>query len=139
MAYRWTEQDLASLQSRAVRGVVTMAMRREGPKRPKFNNRKVTDVEGNVHDSGHEYRHWRELQLREKAGEISQLRRQVPFALVVNGILVCQYIADAVYVEGAATIVEDAKSPRTRKLAAYSIKRKLMQAIHGIQIREVMR
>jgi len=106
-------------------------------KRPKYGNRKVTDANGDEHDSGKEYRNWCELQLREKAGEISQLRKQVPFACVVNGILICQYIADAVYVEGAATIVEDAKSPKTRMLPAYRLKVKLMQALHGIQIREV--
>jgi hypothetical protein len=106
-------------------------------KRPKYGNRKVTDAEGNVHDSTKEYRRWCELQLRERAGEITRLRRQVPFAMVVNGILVCQYIADVVYDEGQATIVEDCKSPQTRKLAAFAIKRKLMQAIHGIEVREV--
>ena len=107
------------------------------PKPSKYGNRKVTDSEGNVHDSGKEYRRWCELQLREQAGEISALRRQVPYALTVNGVLVCQYIADFVYVEGAATRVEDCKSPATRKLAAFRIKAKLMQAIHGIQINEV--
>lgn len=107
------------------------------PARAKYGNRKVTDAAGNVHDSGKEYRRWCELELREKAGEISQLRRQVPYALVVNDVLVCQYIADAVYLEGAATIVEDCKSPPTRAKPEYRIKLKLMQAIHGLQIREV--
>jgi len=106
-------------------------------KRPKYGNVKVTDAAGNVHDSTKEFRRWQELQLRERAGDISALRRQVPFALVVNGILACQYIADAVYVEGAATIIEDTKSDITRKKPEYRIKLKLMQAIHGIQIREV--
>lgn len=118
-------------------------------KRQKFGNRKTTGVDGVVHDSSKEFRRWQELELRERAGEIRHLRRQVPFALVVGRVLVCTYIADFVYEEGAATgreyvpgshaatIVEDCKSPPTRKLAAYSIKRKLMQAIHGIQIREV--
>jgi hypothetical protein len=106
-------------------------------KRPKFGNRKVTDASGAVHDSTKEYRRWQELQLRERAGEITGLRRQVPFALVVNDVLVCSYEADAVYREGAALIVEDCKSPPTRAKREYRIKLKLMQAIHGIQIREV--
>lgn len=107
------------------------------PKRPKYGNRKVTDATGAVHDSTKEYRRWCELQLREKAGEISQLRRQVPFALVVNGELIARYVADAVYVDGAATIVEDCKSPQTRKLEAFRMKVRLMQACHGLQVREV--
>lgn len=103
----------------------------------KYRNVKVVDGEGDVHDSTKEHRRWQELQLLARAGTIAELRRQVPFALVVNGVLVCQYVADFVFREGAATIVEDCKSPPTRKLAAYRIKAKLMQAIHGIQIREV--
>lgn len=127
------EQYQALLVRRTTRGAVKVTQ----PKRPKYGNRKVTDAAGNVHDSGKEYRRWCELQLREKAGEISQLRRQVPFALVVNGVLVCQYIADAVYVDGAATIVEDCKSPPTRAKPEYRIKLKLCQAIHGFQIKEI--
>ena len=108
------------------------------PAKPqKFRNVKVTDADGITHDSRKEYRRWCELELRERAGEIRSLRRQVPYALVVNGVLVCSYVADFVFVEGEATRVEDCKSPPTRKLAAYRIKRKLMAAIHDIEITEV--
>jgi hypothetical protein len=57
--------------------------------------------------------------------------------LGVSGVLVGTYIAEFVYEEGAATVVIDCKSPQTRKLAAFRIKAKLMQAIHGLQVREV--
>lgn len=108
------------------------------PAKPqKYRNLKVTDGAGAVHDSRKEYRRWCELELRERAGEIRSLRRQVPYALVVNGVLVCSYVADFVFVEGEATVLEDSKSPVTRKLAAYRIKRKLVQAIYGYEIREV--
>lgn len=156
MAYRWTMEDIEKGTARpahpeSYRGRLSVtalpeqvnarlksAMQGKAPKNPsKYGNRKVTDAEGNVHDSTKEFRRWQELQLRERAGEIRSLRRQVPFALVVGGVLVCTYVADFVYEHAAATIVEDCKSPPTRKLAAYSIKRKLMQAIHGLQIREV--
>lgn len=59
------------------------------------------------------------------------------YALVVNGVLVCQYIADFVYVEGEATVCEDVKSPITRTKPEYRIKAKLMAAIHNLQVREV--
>jgi hypothetical protein len=149
MAYRWTMDDVRNtpawqqMQQQARKDLGPGATAYAVPpaitktKRPKYNNRKVTDAEGNVHDSGEEYRRWQVLELRERAGEIRSLRRQVPYALVVNGVLVCSYVADVVYIEGEATIVEDCKSPPTRKLPAYRIKVKLMQAIHGIQIREV--
>lgn len=136
MAYRWTEDDLAKLKQawaapRMPADLVPKA------KRPKYGNRKVVDATGAVHDSGKEYRNWCALELRQRAGEIRNLRRHVPYALVVNGILICSYEADAVYELGAATIVEDTKSEPTRKTRDYRIKRKLMLACHGIEVREV--
>lgn len=133
---RMTQEQYDALMAK--RGAKPMPSSLLPPAKPsKYLNVKVTDVRGVVHDSGGEYRHWEELKLRECAGEIRNLRRQVPYALVVNGVLVCQYLADFVYEEGAATIVEDSKSPRTRTLAAYRLKSKLMKAIHNIEVREV--
>lgn len=105
-------------------------------KRSKWGNRPVC-VDGIRFDSGHEAARWTELRLLERAARITELRRQVPFRLTVNGQLVCSYIADFVYVESGREIVEDAKSAATRKIATYRIKRKLMAACHGIEIREV--
>jgi hypothetical protein len=133
---RWTESDLDNYQRRLGTGVAK-ALSTATARRPKYLNVKTTGADGIVHDAKGECERWEELKLMERAGAIRHLRRQVPFAMVVSGVLVCTYIADFVYEDGAATIVEDHKSPVTRKLAAFSIKRKLMQAIHGIQIREV--
>ena len=129
---RWTQADLDAYRLNVHARATPVT-----PKRQKYGNRKVTDAEGRVHDSTKEYRRWCELQLRERNGEITGLRRQVPFALVVNDVLVCSYEADAVYREGAALVVEDTKSAITRKKRDYRIKVKLMQAIHGLQVREV--
>lgn len=71
------------------------------------------------------------------AGVISGLRRQVRIPIIVNGVRVCSYVADAVYVEGGRRVVEDTKSPMTRRLPVYRLKRKLLAALHGIDIREV--
>lgn len=131
------EQCQELLAKRAIRGVVTMAMRREGVKRPKYLNQKTTDAQGIVHDGKGECERWQELQLLERAGAITRLRRQVVYAFVDAGVLITTYKADFDYYDGAAHIVEDHKSPRTRKLAAYRHKVKLMQAHYGIQIREV--
>lgn len=141
---RWTQEQVDAYQARARNASastarVPSASQASPPKarRAKFNNRKVVDAEGNVHDSGKEYRRWQELELLAHAGTITDLRRQVPYALVVEGELICRYVADFVYREGAATICEDVKSEPTRKLAAYRIKKALMRAIHKIDIREV--
>jgi hypothetical protein len=93
-------------------------------------------------DSRHEMRRYQELSVLESGGAIRNLRRQVPFDLAVNGVKVCRYVADAVYDERVGqlaqwqTVVEDAKSPATRT-PVYRLKRALMRALMGIDIREV--
>lgn len=139
MATRWTQTDVDRVQAQINRPLKMMprALVPNAAKPNKYRNVKVVDAKGAVHDSGKEFRRWQVLELRERAGEIRSLRRQVPYALVDNGFLICTYIADFVYEEGAATIVEDVKSPITRTKPEYRIKLKLMQSKHGLQIREV--
>lgn len=94
-----------------------------------------TEVDGIRFASRKEARRYSELRLMERAGEISYLRRQVVFAIHVNGVLVCRYIADFTYrtKDNPAVIVEDCKGKRT---ATYQIKKKLMKAVHEIEIKE---
>ena len=111
-------------------------------KRNKYHARKVV-IDGENYDSQKEaYRHG-ELKLLERAGEISNLRRQVKYELIpaqkIGGKVVeraCTYIADYVYEQGGKTVVEDVKSPATRT-EVYKIKKKLMLFVYGIQVREV--
>lgn len=91
-----------------------------------------------------EFRRWQELKLLERAGEIADLHRQVPFLLIpaqrdANGRVIereVKYIADFCYVDMRALerVVEDTKGVRTKE---YVIKRKLMLRTYGIRIREV--
>lgn len=107
----------------------------------KYGNRK-TVIDGIVFDSKAEARRYCELSLMQKAGEISDLRLQVPFGLietqrrsdgsVERGVT---YVADFTYRDrNGQLVVEDAKGTRTRE---YVLKRKMMLKIHGIEIREV--
>ena len=98
-------------------------------------------INGEKFDSIKEYQRFRELQLLERAGEISDLRRQVPYMLIPtqreDGKCVekaCHYFADFEYKENGKTVVEDVKGVRT---AEYIIKRKLMLLCYGIRIKEV--
>lgn len=104
-------------------------------KRSKYGNRK-TVVDGIEFDSAKEAKRYGELKLLERNGDIRALKIQPPFQLSVGAVLVCTYRADFAYLEVAtnAYIVEDAKGFRTR---VYQIKKKLMLALHGIDIREV--
>lgn len=116
----------------------------------KFNNRTV-DVGGDRFDSRKEANRWAELQIMERAGLITDLRRQVKFILIPTqrepdttgprggrkpGKLLekeCAYFADFVYCRDGKTVVEDAKGFKTE---AYKIKRKLMLWRYGIRILE---
>lgn len=101
----------------------------------KYRNVPVT-VDGVRFDSKREAEMYQGLLLEQKAGKIRDLRRQVRYPLAVNGVLVCTYVADAVYWDNrlAREVVADAKGVRTRE---YRIKRKLMLAIHNVEILEL--
>jgi hypothetical protein len=105
----------------------------------KYNNIKTTTSDGIKHDSKKEARRWMELCLLQRAGEISDLKRQVPFELIPKqeGERAVKYIADFVYTENGKQVVEDVKSPATKKNPEYVIKRKLMRYIHNIKIKQI--
>lgn len=101
--------------------------------------RKYRNVRCNGFDSKGEAARFQVLSLLEKAGKISNLRTQVPYKFIHNSVLLCKYIADFVYIENEIEIVEDFKSPITRKNPVYAIKKKMMMAFYGIEIRETSR
>lgn len=89
-------------------------------------------------DSKAEAQRFIELSLLQRVGQIADLECQVRFSLVVNGIKVCAYVADFRYREVATgrLVIEDVKGVRTRD---FVIKKKLMAAVHGIEVQEVSR
>ena len=111
----------------------------------KYRNRKVETPDGTF-DSVKEFSRWQELKLLQRAGEIYDLQRQVPFVLIPkqkdeHGKVVereLKYIADFVYLANDGTgwrrVVEDVKGLKTE---VYRIKKKLMLYRNGIKIQEV--
>lgn len=87
-------------------------------------------------DSVKEARRWLELVELARAGRIQYLRRQVRFRLSVNGVKVCAFVADFVYIKQGLQVVEDVKSEWTRKLPVYRLKRKLMLAVYSVEVKE---
>ena len=114
----------------------------------KYHNNITITSDGIKHASQKEASRWCELKLLEKAGKISDLKRQVRFVLIPslyehssNGRKrclerSCVYVADFVYIDNdtGQKIVEDTKGTRTKE---YIIKRKLMLYLHDIRIREL--
>ena len=95
-----------------------------------------TIFNGRMYDSKGEGRRAADLETLERAGEIRNLRKQVTYDLMVNGITVARYKADFVYEEKLNgkwfDVTEDFKGLMTD---VFRIKRKLMKACHGIDIK----
>ena len=103
----------------------------EKPKKSKYGAVK-TEVDGIKFDSKREASRYQELRLLEQAGEIANLRLQVPYILFPKNEhgRALKYIADFVYNDDTgALVVEDAKGHSTD---VYKIKRRLMAELKGI-------
>lgn len=97
----------------------------------KFRN-VITEVEGIKFASKREAKRWVDLQLMERAGLITELKRQVRFELNEGGTFKYAYFADFTYLVNGKYIVEDSKGTLTRE---FKKKQKLMLKIHGITIK----
>lgn len=111
-------------------------------KHSKYHSNKIVE-DGYMFDSKKEANHFKDLQLLEKVGAISNLQKQVKYVLIPTQKekgkkteRACTYYADFVYEKDGKTVVEDVKSPAT-KTPVYVIKRKLMREKYGIEIQEV--
>ncbi len=99
----------------------------------KYRNKK-TVVDGIKFDSQREASRYGALKIMQAAKVISDLRLQVPYVITVNGLKICEYVADFVYIDKGREVVEDVKGMKT---PTYNLKKKLMKAVHGIEIQEV--
>ena len=102
-------------------------------KRSKYNNVKV-EFGGYVFDSQKECNVYIALRMRLVAGEITDLKLQVPYELNEGGTHSYKYFADFEYIENGKLITADAKGFKT---AVYNKKKKLMQKVYGIEIIEM--
>ncbi len=131
---QWTMADIERLNAK--RGATMPA---HVPTKSKYRNVK-TMVGTEKFDSKREAQYWAELKLREKAGDISNLRRQQPLDLCCpttpnQSVVVSQYIADFVYQDrDFKTHVVDAKGKRTQM---YTLKKKWLELQSGVIIEEV--
>jgi hypothetical protein len=93
----------------------------------------ITTVDGIKFHSKREAAYYSELKLREKAGEVYEVELQRPYALTIDGRLICTYIADFVFFDQTVmrTRCIDVKGMETD---LFKIKRKLMKAIHNVEV-----
>jgi hypothetical protein len=97
---------------------------------------KYKNIKHSGYDSRKEAKRASELKLLEKSGIISNLEEQVAFVILEsfkdsqgNTERDIKYIADFTYYdeEKRSHVIEDVKSPVSRKLPAYIMKRKLVK------------
>lgn len=100
------------------------------------NTRTWSDLCSRFFASKAEARRGEDLAMLEQAKEITLLEYQPRWKLMVNGQLICTYIGDFRYYDCQQKrwVVEDVKGVETRE---FHIKRKLMKAMHGIEIEVV--
>lgn len=104
-------------------------------KKPNKYRAKRQKVDGVSFASQHEAKVYSELKVREKLGEITGLRLQPKYPMVVNGRDICIYFGDFEFNESGLPVCMDAKGVRTKD---YRIKRKLFLALYPyIEHREV--
>lgn len=105
----------------------------------KFRNTPTVGADGFKYDSRKEARRYTELCLLQEKGEIAgEIERQAPIGFYVNEVHVFDYTADFMYkTSTGARVIEDVKSAGTRKHPVYRLKKKCIEALYGIVIREV--
>lgn len=115
----------------------------------KYNANRIRSGEL-LFDSTAEWRQWVTLNLMRKAEDprlrVIDIQRQVSYRMEVNGHLITTYRADFVvtYADGRVE-VQDVKNPylaqgkgkSTPAGQIFQLKRKLMAAIHGIEIKVI--
>lgn len=108
-------------------------------RRSKYGAVKTT-VDGIVFHSAKEARRYQELKLLVRAGEISDLALQPKYPICIEGEhgfepAIAHYVADfQYYTREGELVVEDVKGVRT---PVYRLKKKLVEAMHGIRITEI--
>ena len=110
----------------------------------KYGNHKVT-FQGMKYDSKKEAQRHYELKLLQRAGEITELKTQIPFVLLDSVNIIkngkkskqsaVKYIADFVYINDLGIeVVEDVKGYKTSE---YKKKKKIVEHLFKIKITEI--
>jgi hypothetical protein len=108
------------------------------PGRQKFRARKCV-IHGITFDSKKEALRYLVLKNKLDSGEISDLKLQYMYQVVVNEVKVAKYYADFVYKnKEGVEIIEDVKSTATAKDKYYRLKKRLVEAALGIKITEIL-
>ena len=110
------------------------ALRAKIPRKNKYGAVPTMGTDGFRYDSKRERNYGESLLMRQKAGEIRMVLRQVPFHLPGKVKLVLDFVWFAA--DGLAHF-EDVKSPPTAKLASFRSKKRIVEQLYDIEIEVV--
>lgn len=166
-SYQWTQADVDAHNAKLTKVRAPDVVQGRGyaidppAKGSKYRNVRTVTADGEKFDSIAEADFWIELKVREQAGEIRDLKRQVRFGLYAPDFstsrsytascemhsvdiatavrhypMVSEYVADFVWTDGTTGryVVADKKGHRTQM---YKLKRKWLALQSGIDILEV--
>jgi hypothetical protein len=110
------------------------------PQKPRKYRNEPVEFNGLRFDSKAERDRYCVLVYEEKNRRIRDVEVHPRFPLVIHEQNCGVYEADFAYIDAATgeRVVEDVKSPATRKLATYRLKVRMVWALYGIRIREVV-
>lgn len=127
---------------------MAVVLRTKLKRRPKYGNKKVI-ADGITFGSEKEWLRYLELMLAERNGLIVRLEVHPKFDIVVNGKMICRYIADFAYLVPVLDmknvfekVVEDTKGIDERtgwdtRTDVYILKKKLMKVVLQIDVKEI--
>lgn len=128
----WKLKPIKKEPTRKVYSCATSLLTSKGSK---MRNKPYVSRDGKGFQSTKEGRRYEVLRLLEKAGEVRDLRTQVPYKLHgKNGGDICRYVADFVYQEKAKDgkfyeVVEDVKGFWTKE---FKLKKRLFEDEYGV-------
>lgn len=108
----------------------------------KYGNEPVT-LDGHKFDSKWEMQRYLELRNQVTAGAITDLKLQQPFGLDVwtpsGPVRIGAYLADFTFWRVDVFVIEDTKSPATRREKLYLWKKAHLEAQYGFKIVEIVK
>lgn len=104
----------------------------------KYKNKR-TEYNGRTYDSQKEAQHAATLDMLKRAADpkerVVSWEPQPRFKLEVNGVPICAYVGDFQVTFGDGRVeIQDVKGEATEKLPVFKLKKKLMQAVRGIEV-----
>lgn len=112
-----------------------------GPSRERKPNKYgalPTELDGYTFASRKEARYYEELRQRERAGEVTDIVLQPRYDIIIKGVYVGRMTLDFAYrdVLTGLTVIVDVKGGKATRTEAYSLRKRVVEALHGIKIEE---